>query len=145
MSAESAAAVRFLAEHRDLVLFCRDRDGCPVGYPMRSTAVTDSAVYFTTYRKSAKVRHLERDPVVRLLCFVTRGDDQAEWVDAGGTAALWSPTAAELDRLLSGPRDSRVPDGMLDHVRTRILEGKRIMVKVELDHAARYAGTTAVG
>jgi hypothetical protein len=145
VSTEFAGVVRFLAEHRDMVLFCRDRDGCPVGYPMRSTSVTDSAIYFTTYRKSAKVQHLERDPVVRLLCFVTGDGDRVEWVDAGGTAVLWSPTADELDRLLSGPRDPRVPAGMLDHVRTRILEGKRIMIKVELDHAAQYAGTTATG
>jgi hypothetical protein len=49
---------------RDVVLFCRDTTGRPIGYPMRTTACEPEALVFTTYRKSAKVRHIERDPRV---------------------------------------------------------------------------------
>lgn len=138
-------ATQFIAAHRDVVLFCRDAGGAPIGYPMRCTSVSGSAVHFTTYRKSAKVRHLERDPAVHLLCSVATGEDSVEWVDASGTVTIWSPAGAELDRLLSGPRDGRVPAGMLDHVRGRLLDGKRVMLTVEVEHAQRYRGTTAGG
>lgn len=134
-------AVQFLAEHRDVTLFCRDDNGSPIGYPMRSTSVSHTDLCFTTYRKSAKVRHLEADPVVRLLCFAVEGNT-VEWVEAGGTATLWSPTVDELDQLLSGPRDMRVPEGMLDHVRSRILSGKRIMIRVELESVVLHCGMT---
>src|SRR6266568_1964203 len=101
--AVESLATQFLAAHRDVVLFCRDADGSPIGYPMRSVSVSGSAAYFTTYRKSAKVRHLERDPAACLLCFVPTGGGRVEWVEVSGPATLWSPTAAELDGLLSGP------------------------------------------
>lgn len=134
------SATRFLADHPDVVLFCRDEQGSPIGYPMRTAAMRGSMMYFTTYRKSAKVRHLERDALVSVLCFIQDGPRRVEWVEAAGKATVWSPSPEEVNDLICG-RDDRVPAAMLDHVRRRLVDGKRIMVRVDVERAQRCSGT----
>src|ERR1700722_9269275 len=66
----------FLEDCRDVVLFCRDKSGSPMGYPMRTVRCHDSGLTFTTYRKSAKVPNIERDPGVGVLA-ADRGGPKA--------------------------------------------------------------------
>jgi len=126
--------------HRDITLFCRDADGHPIGYPMMISSRDGADIVFSTYRKSAKVRHIERDPRVALLSFTAApapdGGELVRWISMTGTAAVWQPTEAELDRVFPpAPRtaDGRVPDTVGPLVRQRTLEGKRILLRVRLD------------
>jgi len=127
------AVVDFLRETPDVVLFCRDRSGAPIGYPMRTVAVLPDRLCFTTYRKSAKVRNLERDP--RTAVLASRWSDaDVRWVHVAGIAEIMAPSEDDLDALFgkedAGTRDPRVPAGMSGHVRQRLREGKRIVVAV---------------
>ena len=54
--------VNFLQRNHRVFLFCRDERGHPVGYAMRSITYDAGRLYFATYTKSAKVRHLLADP-----------------------------------------------------------------------------------
>jgi hypothetical protein len=130
----------FLARHRDVVLFCHDEKGGPIGYPMTVVSTAHGMIHFTTYRKSAKVRHLERDPRVSVLSFVPEGAS-VRWASAWGTAVFWEPSEADLDEIFASGRDDRAPAGMAANVRSRILEGKRVLVRVEVDRSETAEGT----
>jgi hypothetical protein len=127
----------YFDDHPEVALFGRDAAGHPIGYPMRVAAIDGSRVHFTTYRKSAKVAHFERDPRASVLAYEVQGDELVSWVAVTGTAVIWSPTEEELEAALpgmgDGTREARVP-GMAEHVRNRILEGKRILLTVEVEH-----------
>jgi hypothetical protein len=130
-------ALAFFDAVRDVVLFCRDEAGKPIGYPMRTVACEPGALIYTTYRKSAKVRHLERDP--RVCVLATRWDGGVlRWQSVEGRARVIVPSHEEIDRVMGTPHRSggrgtepRVPDGMGDFVKLRLREGKRVFVCVE--------------
>jgi general stress protein 26 len=122
---------RFVDEHRDVVLFCRDARGDPIGYPMRTTACDAKRLIFTTYRKSAKVRNLERDARV---CVYVPGTapEQPRWTSITGIARVVAPSASEIDAMFPARSDEpRVPAGMAAFVKQRLREGKRILVEVD--------------
>jgi hypothetical protein len=155
----------FLASHREMTLFCRRRDGRPVGYPMTVFGHGAREVLFTTYRKSTKVRHLAADPRVCLLSFRPDGEHGVRWVTMSGTAEIWSPGPGDVERLMGGRAggdgtgsedtggegpgsegtggegpgadgvvgDGRVPSVVTERVKERLLDGKRIIVRVVLD------------
>jgi hypothetical protein len=126
-----AEVVSFLDAFRDVVLFCRDGSERPIGYPMRTTACGESGLTFTTYRKSAKVVNIERDPRVCVFA-ADQGQGEIRWVSVAGRARIVSPTEEEIDATF-GPSagDGRVPAGMGDFVKQRLREGKRILLQVE--------------
>jgi general stress protein 26 len=131
-----AAVMGLLDTNRDVVLFCRDIAGRPIGYPMRTSAVALEALTFTTYRKSAKVRNIERDP--RVCVFARSGVDCAlRWVSVEGRARIVTPSEEEIQRIFGDSvvqRDvsvsGRVPTGMNAFVQQRLREGKRILLEV---------------
>ena len=138
------AQIDFLREVRDVVLFCRDATGFPIGYPMRTVAATDAAIVFTTYRKSPKVAHLERDPRVCVLATEWPGSPEdpdvaagppLRWLSVSGEARVVAPTDEQIRSVFGGgaSRDgeARVPVGMADHVQDRLRDGKRVLVFVE--------------
>ena len=134
--------VAFLQQQRDVALFCRDSAANPLGYPMRTVACNSSELTFTTYRKSAKVRHVERDPRVCVLASVESRSD-VRWVSLVGRARVVAPSEEELESLFgASASDGRVPTGMGEFVKQRLREGKRILICVdELRTAGLREGT----
>jgi pyridoxine/pyridoxamine 5'-phosphate oxidase len=126
--------IAYLESHREITIFCRDDQGRPVGYPMFIFAQSPTTIYFSTYRKSRKVQHIERDPRVALLSYERDANPPLRWVALNGTASLWAPNADEVEELFANRgNDSRVPDTMGALVRQRTLEGKRVLLRIELD------------
>jgi hypothetical protein len=126
-----AAIEVFLQRNHRAFLFCRDGGGRPVGYAMRSVTYDTGAIYFTTYAKAAKVRHLTADPTVAC---VVREEDGPGWVSLQGRAEVYAPTFAELDALLtlSSP-ETRVSDSVIKNVYDRLRSGKRAFIKIDID------------
>ncbi len=130
----SPEVISYLESHREITIFCRDSQDCPVGYPMFIFAQSPTTIYFSTYRKSRKVQRIERDPRVALLSYERDAATPLRWVALNGIASLWAPNAAEIDELFADrPSDPRVPDTMGALVRQRTLEGKRVLLAVVLD------------
>ena len=59
---QTATLIEFLRNNHRAFLFCRDELGRPIGYAMQSIGCDVTNLYFTTYAKSPKVRHLRADP-----------------------------------------------------------------------------------
>ena len=128
------AVIDYLQSHREITLFCRDAHARPIGYPMFIFAQSPAEIFFSTYRKSKKVQNIERDPRVALLSYERDANAPMRWVALNGLAQLWAPTATEVDQLFEGRGgDARVPDTMTALVRQRTLEGKRVLLRIELD------------
>jgi hypothetical protein len=120
----------FIAANHRAFLFCRDRDGHPVGYAMRSVAyrAASRSLYFATYTASAKVRHLIAAPDVACLI-----GDCERWDSARGVARVRRPSGAEVDELITADSpDERVPDSVVTTVRERLLSGKRSFIVTTL-------------
>jgi general stress protein 26 len=127
----SQAVLDYLASYREMTMFCRDADGLPIGYPMFVFSHSPETILFSTYRKSAKVEHLERDPRVALLSIQPHDSNRVRWLHMEGRARIWAPNADEIDALFDDRRgDPRVPDTMGALVRQRTIEGKRVLLKV---------------
>lgn len=115
-------------------MFCRGADGAPIGYPMFIFARRATEIILSTYRKSAKVRHIERDARVAMLSVTSPSPETTRWVSLTGHAHVWQPGEAEVDVLLAGGGgDGRVPEHVAQLVRRRLLDGKRILLRIELD------------
>jgi len=131
------AVLEFLDAWRDSVLFCRDRHGRPIGYPMRTLAYTETSLTFTTYAKSAKVANLLADPRVSILV-VDEGADPLHWVSIAGVARVVVPDEATIQRVFGGRSvsdadrslEARVPEGISELVRERHRDGKRVLLDV---------------
>jgi PPOX class probable F420-dependent enzyme len=65
MTAEEVGA--YLAEQRRIILVTNGRDGMPHAVPMNYGVDEDGRIVMTSFRKSQKVRNLERDPRATLL------------------------------------------------------------------------------
>jgi hypothetical protein len=139
-SLDAPEVVDFICTNHRAFLFCRDGDRRPIGYAMRTIAYHSASrcLYFTTYTKSAKIRHLLANPEVA--CLV--GDDSG-WVSVNGVAWVYQPSEAEIDGLIGvGSTDDRVPDSIVTTVRDRLLSGKRCFIEILLDEvrAAQLPG-----
>lgn len=66
----------YLKSSRTMILVSNGKDGYPHPMPMWFHADDDGTVFMTTFRKSQKVKNLERDPHVSLL--VESGDAYQE-------------------------------------------------------------------
>ncbi|TVS90066.1 pyridoxamine 5'-phosphate oxidase family protein [Mycobacterium helveticum] len=130
LSLDAPDIVEFIRANHRVFLFCRDGARRPIGYAMRSVAYHPAtrSLAFTTYAKSAKVRHLQSAPEVACLI----GDDEG-WVSVSGVAHVYQPSATEVDELI-GERspDQRVPDAVVTKVRDRLLTGKRCVIGLTL-------------
>lgn len=126
----------FLRDHHRAFLFCRDDAGNPIGYPMRTLTFDSGLLYFATYTKSAKVRHLRANP--EAACVVT-DEKGSSWVSVRGRAEVYRPSPEDVARLLgrSSP-ESRVPEGVIATVHERLLSGKRSFIRVDVDEVPAH-------
>ncbi|HZQ57917.1 MAG TPA: pyridoxamine 5'-phosphate oxidase family protein [Acidimicrobiales bacterium] len=115
----------FIESHRRAFLVTCTAQGTPTAHPM-TLIPHDGVIYFNTYRKSAKVRNLERDP--RVACLATSPDGGA-WAAVQGRAEV--VPASELPAgLLGGGQSDVMSDEDLARVRERLASGKRVYLRV---------------
>jgi uncharacterized pyridoxamine 5'-phosphate oxidase family protein len=133
---DDPALVDFLRRYHRAFLFCRDEDGNPIGYAMRSITYEEHRLYFATYIKSAKVRHLKADPEVA--CVVVSGDRAGErrpsWVSLWGRAHIYRASPEETESILArSTPELRVPDSVITKVHDRLLSGKRSLIRLDIE------------
>jgi hypothetical protein len=126
----------FLTAHTRTMLVTVRSDGFPTIHPMVGMW-SDGALWFNTYRKSAKVRNIERDP--RVCCVVVGGtDDLARPAVVLHGHAQVMPPGTPIPRV-GGTAPATAPagvtGGIVRKVETRVAENRRIMVRVEPTHA----------
>lgn len=131
MAAITPEAEAFLRSHTRTFLVTIRPDGAPACHPMVGW-FREGALYMTTYRKSAKVRNLEREP--RVACVVTTDDDASvrQSVVLRGRAEVLPPGAT----MPWAPGDARPAGAGADvgqKVAARLAEGKRIVVRIVPD------------
>jgi hypothetical protein len=102
---------------------------------MRSITYEPRRLYFATYTKSAKVRHLLADPEVA--CVVVSEDRAGEgwppWVSLRGSGEIYRPSAAEIETMLErGSPEARVPVSVIATVHDRLLSGKRSLIRLDV-------------
>lgn len=132
---DDPALVDFLRCNHRAFLFCRDEGGNPIGYAMRSITYEPRRLFFSTYTKSAKVRHLQADPEIACVVMSEGGADECwpSWVSLQGRAEVYRPTPAEAESILghSSP-EVRVPESVITKVHDRLLSGKRSLIRLDV-------------
>jgi hypothetical protein len=144
---DEPALVAFLRRNHRAFLFCRDEGGHPIGYAMRSITYEPGRLFFVTYTKSAKVRHLLSDPDVAC---VVMGEDEGvgagrlPWTSLQGRAEIYRPTPAEIATMLerSSP-EMRVPESVIAKVHDRLLSGKRSFIRLDIEEVRAVGGGVA--
>lgn len=113
-------------------LFCLDRSRQPVGYAMNVMQCRAGALWFTTYTKSAKVSHLTAAP--QACCLVVDESAPAtRWCSVEGRATVARATTDDVDKLFAAFADRRVPEAVLAKVRSRLHDGRRSLIRLDLD------------
>jgi hypothetical protein len=140
---DEPALVEFLRRNHRAFLFCRDDTGGPVGYAMRSVTYEPGRLYFSTYTKSAKVRHLLADP--EAACVVMSDDPAGEgwpsWASLQGRAEIYRPSPAELEPMLErSSAEVRVPEAVIAKVHDRLLSGKRCFIRLDVREVRAHGG-----
>lgn len=138
---DSPTVVEFMHRNHRAFLFCRDESGRPIGYAMHSVRCEPGLLYFTTYAKSAKVKHLVADPAVACIVLGQQDGHDGPWVSVRGTAEIYQPSVAEIDEMIGArPADERVAESVVAKVRDRLISGKRSLIRVAVDEvrAARF-------
>jgi uncharacterized pyridoxamine 5'-phosphate oxidase family protein len=133
--------VEFMRRNRRAFLFCRDESGRPVGYAMHSIGYEPGRLYFTTYAKSAKMKHLVANPAVACVVLGPQGGHDGPWLSVRGTAEIYQPSVAEVDEMIGvRPSDGRIPDTVVAKVRDRLISGKRSLIRIAVNEirAARF-------
>jgi PPOX class probable F420-dependent enzyme len=129
MRLEPPAAEDFLRTHTRTFLVTLRPDGAPTCHPMVGLW-REGALWLNTYRKSAKVRNLTAEP--RVACVVVTDDDEPRFrgVVLRGRAEVVPLEAAPAGRPDSGARAPGVGAEVTEHVRARLAEGKRVLVRI---------------
>jgi nitroimidazol reductase NimA-like FMN-containing flavoprotein (pyridoxamine 5'-phosphate oxidase superfamily) len=135
-----ATLVEFLRANRRAFLFCRDETGRPIGYAMQCIRCDGHSLYFSTYTKSPKVKHLRADPAAACLVLSEPGGSDGAWASVRGTAQVYQPSTEEIDELIgAGSPDGRVPDRVVAGVRDRLTTGKRCLIRLDIDEVCAHA------
>jgi uncharacterized pyridoxamine 5'-phosphate oxidase family protein len=140
-TSDQPSLVDFLQRNHRAFLFCRDENGDPIGYAMRSVTYESGRLYFATYTKSAKVRHLLADPEVAcvVLSEDQAGEGASQWVSLQGRAEVYRPSPDEITSMLaSGTPEVRVPDSVVAKVRDRLMSGKRSFIRVDVEQVRAF-------
>jgi PPOX class probable F420-dependent enzyme len=122
----------FLASHTRTMLVTLRADGSPTVHPMLGLW-RDGALWFNTYRKSAKSQNIERDP--RVCCLVLGGDDDIAppAVVVHGVAELM-PSGTTLPDGAPGASPVTAPGGVttaiVRKVEARVASAKRVLLRV---------------
>jgi nitroimidazol reductase NimA-like FMN-containing flavoprotein (pyridoxamine 5'-phosphate oxidase superfamily) len=133
---DEPALVAFLLRNHRAFLFCRDDDGHPIGYAMRSITYEPGRLYFATYTRSAKVRHLLADP--EAVCVVLSEDRTSaawpSWVSLRGSAEVYRPSPAEIEPMLArSSSEARVPQSVIAKVYDRLRSGRRSFIRLDVE------------
>jgi hypothetical protein len=130
----------FLADNTQVYLVVRRADGAPMGYPMVGRWA-DGGLEFSTYRKSAKVRFIERDE--KVCCLVVPRDraQDRRVLAAWGPAAIADASRERWRRAaeasgVDGSVGIDVPEEVRRKVSSRLEAQKRVILRVDVDRAA---------
>lgn len=144
-TAESAAALgvslplpgdvmAHLGQHARSFLLTLRKDGSPTAHPM--TALLDAGrLAFTTYRKSAKARNLERDPRLAVVLLDGYGTDAAgrpRGFEVQGRGCLRRSEGLPVGSVRAAAVGN-APASMSERVNARMREGRR--VEIDVQHA----------
>jgi Pyridoxamine 5'-phosphate oxidase len=133
---------QFLADHAQVYLIVRRPDGTPMGYPMTGRWL-QGGLEFSTYRKSAKVRYVERDE--RVCCLVVPRDRAkhdrvlAVWGRAGvddASRRRWQESLDDREQKVN----VEVPAAVRAKVADRLSTNKRVIIRVEVERAMFVPG-----
>jgi hypothetical protein len=133
---------QFLAEHTQVYLVVRRPDGTPMGYPMVGRW-QDGALEFSTYRKSAKVRYVERDDRVCCLAVPRDSSEEDRVLAVWGRAAMGDAGRERWQAAANGPTGAvgiEVPASVRAKVADRLSTSKRGILRVEPERAAFVDG-----
>lgn len=140
-------AVTFLQEHPHVYLLGRRPDGLPTGWAM--TAQADRGhCDFSTYAASAKVRLLLREGVAQVLAFDEDAGGRGRVLVAGGPVRLLDGSARIEAPEGAEPAETErpsVPADVVAKVRDRHRSGKRVVLRVNLEHARFSRAPWAAG
>lgn len=120
-------ADEFLKSHTRTFLLTLRADGSPTAHPMVGL-YNHGRISFSTYRKSAKTRNVQRDP--RATCLVTTRYDDPNFralVFRGRARVLEAEEQPERPRPASV---GAVPSSISTRSRERLKSGKRIVIEV---------------
>jgi len=126
----------FLGAAKTVILVSNGSNGFPHPMPMWFAMAPDRSVRMSTYRSSQKVRNLERDPRVALLCESGSEYEELRGVVFYGEAELVHDYELACDTMLraSGTRPEGLPDDpdarktILDAMQKQV--AKRVVVRV---------------
>ena len=136
----------FLASQKTIILTSNGHDGYPHPMPMWFWAAPDGCIYFATYAKSQKVRNIERDNRVSLLCESGTEYEELKAVFIKAEAELVHDVELAIDVLMragmGGDPDQMTPEQaaqVREMVRPRAV--KRVVIRchpkktISWDHA----------
>jgi hypothetical protein len=136
--------LEFVRANPRAFLLGRRSDGYPTAWAMTAGA-GDGVIEFTTYRKSAKVKHLLREGVAGV---VVQADDGRMLITGGPIEAVdghhWLDEASGGDTRRPPEAHREVPPSVTEKVRSRHQDGKRIVLRVRIE-GGRFADHDAPG
>jgi PPOX class probable F420-dependent enzyme len=126
------AALDFVREHHDAVMFTYRRDGSPQMSPITCNVDAEGFILVSTRETAVKTKNLRRDPRVSL-CVVSQGF-YGEWIQVDGIAAVVSlPDAMEL--LVDYYRSLRGEHPDWDDYRAAMTRDQRVIVRIAPERA----------
>jgi nitroimidazol reductase NimA-like FMN-containing flavoprotein (pyridoxamine 5'-phosphate oxidase superfamily) len=110
-------------------LVSRRRDGAPTVHPL-TPIVRDGVVHFNTYRKSAKVTNMLRDP--RVACVLASADLASPYqaLECRGTAELLDASEVGANLISFGDTSEVMRQEDLERVRRNLTSGKRVYLRI---------------
>jgi PPOX class probable F420-dependent enzyme len=126
------AALEFIREHHDAVMFTYRRDGSPQMSPITCNVDPDGFVVVSTRETALKTKNLRRDPRVSL-CVVSQGF-YGEWIQVDGTAEVIALPDA-MERLIDYYRSLRGEHPDWDDYRAAMTRDRRVIVRITVERA----------
>jgi CTP:molybdopterin cytidylyltransferase MocA len=124
-------ALALLDQHARSFLLTLRKDGSPTAHPM--TALLDAGrLIFTTYRKSAKAKNLERDPRLSVLLldgYASDANGRPRGYEVQGTAEIRQSEGLPAGSVRSGAM-GETSAAVSERVSARMKEGRRVQVEV---------------
>ncbi|GAB4674041.1 pyridoxamine 5'-phosphate oxidase family protein [Mycobacterium avium] len=105
---------------------------------MHSVGCEPGRLYFSTYAKGAKAKHLVADPAVACIVLSQQGGHDGPRMSLLGTAEIYQSSVAEVDEMIGArPPDGRIAESAVAKVRDRLVRGKRSFIRVAVDEVAQ--------
>ncbi|WP_462185950.1 MULTISPECIES: PPOX class F420-dependent oxidoreductase [unclassified Frankia] len=121
------AATEFVRDHHRAVLSTTRRDGTPQMSPVTVGVDTDGHLQISSRLTAYKVRHIERDPTVRICVFPD--EFFGPWVQINGTAEVIRLPAA-MDLLIAYYRDIAGEHPDWDNYRAAMIRDQRCIIQI---------------